>query len=323
MTRKDFFWETTDEPHAARRKLILEKYPKIKELYGYDSKTKWKVLVVCFLQILSCYLISQLSWFAIILIAWSWGGTLAQFLNLAIHEISHGLAFEKETHNRLFSIFITNLPLGIPASVTFKRYHMEHHSFQGEATIDMDLPCKFEGIIFKGKFLKLIWVFLQPLFYILRPIILAPKNPTIWEGVNWISQISFNFLIYYLFGVKAIAYLPLSTLLGMGLHPIAGHFIAEHYVFNPGFETYSYYGPLNYITCNVGYHNEHHDFPRIPGSRLYKLRQIAPEFYDHLPQYDSWVKVIWNYIFDDNMGPYYRTKRLLKNKQIANNHKIN
>ncbi|KAM1033039.1 hypothetical protein ACFX2C_036631 [Malus domestica] len=113
----------------------------------------------------------------------------------------------------------------------------------------------------------------------------------------------------YFYGWKSFAYLILSTFVGGGMHPMAGHFISEHYVFNPDQETYSYYGPLNLLAWHVGYHNEHHDFPRIPGSKLHKVKDIAPEYYGGLVSYKSWSQVIYMYIADRTVGPFSRTKR--------------
>jgi len=170
---------------------------------------------------------------------------------------------------------------------------MEHHLYQGVDGIDMDIPTRWEGRTFDSNAKKLIWVFFQPLFYMLRPISVKPKPMGKWELFNWVVELSFDFLSVYYLGWKPLTYLLCGTLLGktsllsislpahgdsayvlmkllipkaMGYHPVAGHFIAEHYVFAKGYETYSYYGPLNYVTLNVGYHNEHHDFPRIPGN---------------------------------------------------------
>lgn len=141
------------------------------------------------------------------------------------------------------------------------RYHLEHHRYQGDEVIDTDLPTLMEAKLFCTTFGKFCWVLLQPFFYMLRPFWMNPKNPEKLEIVNFFIQLAFDIVIVHFFGVRMLLYMIWSTLVSMGLHPVAGHFISEHYMFRKGFETYSYYGPLNAITWNVGYHNEHHDFP--------------------------------------------------------------
>ncbi|HEV8549100.1 MAG TPA: fatty acid desaturase, partial [Polyangiaceae bacterium] len=76
-----------------------------------------------------------------------------------------------------------------------------------------------------------------------------------------------------------------------------------------GQETYSYYGPLNRIAFNVGYHNEHHDFPYIAGSRLPALRRLAPEFYENLHSHDSWTLTLVRYVTRPSLGGHSRVRR--------------
>lgn len=175
--------------------------------------------------------------------------------------------------------------------------------------MDTDIPTLLEAKMFNSSLGKFFWVFLQPLFYIFRPLIVNPKPPTKLELVNTVIQLIFDAIVVYFFGWKVLAYLLIGSLLAMGLHPVAGHFISEHYMFAKGFETYSYYGPLNWITFNVGYHNEHHDFPYVCGRLLPEVKKIAPEFYDTMPQHTSWTRVIYDFIMDPDVGPYARVKR--------------
>ena len=62
------------------------------------------------------------------------------------------------------------------------------------------------------------------------------------EAVNIAVQIAFDVAIFRTCGLKGLMYLVAGTLLGMGIHPTAYHFISEHCVFVEGYETYSYYG---------------------------------------------------------------------------------
>lgn len=41
----------------------------------------------------------------------------------------------------------------------------------------------------------------------------------------------------------------------------------------------------------------------------FQVKSIAKEYYDDLPQHNSWVKVIWDFITDPAIGPYARVKR--------------
>ncbi|XP_054265804.1 sphingolipid delta(4)-desaturase DES1-like isoform X2 [Macrosteles quadrilineatus] len=136
-----------------------------------------------------------------------------------------------------------------------------------------------------------------------------PKPATSLEKINTATQLVFNALVAYYLGGRVLVYMIGGSLLAMGLHPVAGHFISEHYMFKKGFETYSYYGPLNKITFNVGYHNEHHDFPYVPGSKLPEVKRIAAEYYDNLPQHHSWTAVLYDFITDPDIGPYARIRR--------------
>lgn len=69
----------------------------------------------------------------------------------------------------------------------------------------------------------------------------------------------------------------------------------------------------------VGYHNEHHDFPSIPWTRLPALRALAPEFYDTIPSHPSWPMVTINFIRDKEVGMFARAKRLSK-KHVGAKH---
>lgn len=241
----------------------------MKKLMGHDPNLKYIVLAAVLFQMFMAYMVSGASWVTVLILAYCLGGTINHSMSLAIHEISHNLAFGhgKPLSNRIIG-FIANIPIGIPVSISFRKYHLEHHRYQGDSEKDVDIPSELEGKLFGNTLTKFLWVILQPLFYTIRPLFMRPKPVEMLELTNAVLQFTVDYLVVYYLGWKSLFYMIGGTLLATGLHPMSGHFISEHYMFKKGYETYSYYGPLNYLTFNVGYHNEHHDFPSIPGCRL-------------------------------------------------------
>ncbi|ODV68273.1 fatty acid desaturase [Hyphopichia burtonii NRRL Y-1933] len=335
----EFYWTKDLEPHVKRRKLILAKYPEVRKLTGYETKTKWYVMGVVALQVAVAYYLRNVHpfTFKFIALAYVIGATANQAIFLAIHELSHNLLFKKPIHNKLFAIF-TNIPIGIPYSASFQPYHQLHHKFMGDENLDTDLPTKFEGIILSNLLGKVFFACCQIFFYALRPMFITQIRFTYIHLLNIIFQVFIDIILVKNFGWYSFFYFVMSSFLAGSLHPCAGHFIAEHYVLNENNkprqsndkdgnispdllppETYSYYGSLNLVTWNVGYHNEHHDFPYIAWTKLPELRKIAAEFYDPLPQVNSWCGVIWWFIFNDINTLWNRVKRTGKEKH---GHKI-
>jgi len=315
-SKDDFHWVGSDEPHRSRRKMILKDHPEIRELFGHEPLTAVVVIALTAAQLWVASWITEASWPVFLITMYAFGGTVNHTLQLANHEISHNLCFGQNhiTANKLMGI-VANFVTGVPSSVTFRFYHYEHHMYQGVEGVDTDIPTTYEIALFKGTFLKIIWCLLQPFFYALRPVIVKPRPITPWMAFNGIAQLAFNYWVIQTYGWGALGYMIGGSLIGMGIHPCAGHFIAEHYEFMKGYETYSYYGSCNYFNLFVGYHNEHHDFPKVPWSRLHKVKEIAPEYYDNLPHHTSYIRVIWNFITDPEIGSWSRVKRLDKKKQ--------
>lgn len=78
------------------------------------------------LKVIMCYLLQDSAWSTIVLWAYIFGGTINHSLTLAIHDIGHNTAFGNGKHtfkNRYFG-FVANFPIGLPYSVTFKKYHI-------------------------------------------------------------------------------------------------------------------------------------------------------------------------------------------------------
>jgi sphingolipid delta-4 desaturase len=154
-----------------------------------------------------------------------------------------------------------------------------------------------------------------PVFQVFRISRLKEIKPfDKWVALNFAMEILFITAIWMWLGPKAISFLLLSFFFSVGLHPLGARWIQEHYLTHEQQETYSYYGVLNRVAFNVGYHNEHHDFPSIPWNKLPQIRKTAPVFYDTLYYHTSWTKLFFRFLFDRKISLFSRVIRKERGK---------
>jgi len=311
MPQRDFNYASGPQPHKARTKEILKEHPEARELIGNNPLTFWYCLGLVTLQMTAAFLVRDEPWWLVILVAYVVGAFANHALFVVIHECSHRLVFRRKVPNILTGL-LADLPLGFPSSIQFSKYHIKHHAFMGVYELDADLPFRWEArLIGTSPLRKALWLALFPIIEGLRPMRL--KEVGLWDRwfvFSLVVQLSFDVAVFVVLGPKALVYFVLSLFFGIGLHPLGARWVQRHYLVDGGTqETFSYYGPLNRLAFNVGYHNEHHDFPSVPWNNLRKLRRMAPEAYDGLAHHSSWTKLLFRFLFDRDISLYSRIVR--------------
>jgi sphingolipid 4-desaturase/C4-monooxygenase len=304
-----------DAVHRQRARAILAEHPEVKKLMGQNPTSALWVVGLVALQWAAAALLRDVSWLSIFVAAYLFGAFVNHALYVLIHECTHNLVFRKKAHNNYLGI-LCDFALAFPSAMAFRKYHLLHHQHLGEYEMDPDIVCHTEGqLVRDSAWRKALWVAFLGLSQALRPLkVKGVKALDRWIIANIAIIAAVDVLIFFAIGPKALAYLGLSTFFALGLHPVGGRWIQEHYETRKGQETYSYYGALNKTCFNMGYHNEHHDFAGIPWNNLPKLKKLAPDYYDGLASYRSWTAVLLKFIFDPSMSTYSRVVRAARER---------
>lgn len=190
----DIAMDTFDEPHVKRKLAILEKHPEIKNFYGVEPRTIGVTCLLASLQLALSWVfgkaLADYSIWPLVITAYFIGGTATQICGVIIHEVSHNLASESPLVNRLVGL-TCNLTIPFPIAASFRRYHLDHHAFQGVEGKDPDLPLKWEIYLVKGNmFMKALFLFCYPLMYVVRGLAMQKVckcSPAHFVGVVLLS----------------------------------------------------------------------------------------------------------------------------------------
>ena len=296
--------------HRQRAQAILARHPEVRDLIGPNPRSAGWVVGLVALQWLLAFAVRDLAWLWIVGCAYLLGAFVNHALYVLIHECTHNLVCRGSAANRCLAI-ACDWALAFPSAMAFRTYHLLHHQHLGDYELDPDIVCHVEGrLVQNSVWRKTLWVAFLGVSQALRPLKLKNVSSVDrWMVANVLLVAAVDLAVYSAWGLRALVYLALPTFFSLGLHPVGGRWLQEHYETTAGQETYSYYGPLNKTCFNMGYHNEHHDFVGVPWNKLPTLKRRAPEFYDVLASYRSWTAVLLTFIFDPAMSTYRRVIR--------------
>ncbi len=169
MTEHDGFeYSAGREPHRGRTQAILREHPQIRGLIGKNPYSFLLISAMVALQVGLAAGLGDRPWWLVLLAAYALGAFVDHGLFVMIHECAHNLIFRNRLAN-LLSGMLANLPMVLPSSVSFQRYHLRHHAYQGVYEMDADLPSRWEArLVGRSPLAKGIWLALFPVLMVTR-----------------------------------------------------------------------------------------------------------------------------------------------------------
>jgi len=149
----------------------------------------------------------------------------------------------------------------------------ETFQYLADEILDTEYPSEFEATYFpKNALGKYIWMLCHPMIHSVRgPALVVQRFQ--WE---YDSELILNVVLIILADIVLLCS-PLNSLINFTLG--TSLFAAQTFMFGfwgnmshtqflPHRETHNYYGWMNRVFFNFGYHYQHHDFPSVPAKNL-------------------------------------------------------
>lgn len=267
---------------------------------GPNAGTAVAVVLLVGSQLSLAASVAQQPWWVVVLLAYALGAFVSHALGVLIHEAAHDLVFKSSRANRWLAMF-ANVPLVFPAAMDFREKHLKHHAHLGEPDgADTQAPQSWDFHFVTNRLRTFVWHAAGP---ILTHSDAPTHRPSKWVFINLAVNAAAMVLFTWAFGVKALLFLSVAGVAAFGHHPVGVRRYGEHLVLAKDQPTSSYYGPLNWLSFDVGYHVEHHDLPSVPWNRVRALHNLAPELYRELAFIPSWTRLLWRLTTVPGEGP--------------------
>ena len=237
----DYIRVSYPHPHVGRARELLAAHPELRDLAGpLPASALWVLLLVA-AQFALAVAAGQFPWYVWLPSAYLAGATIDHALWVLIHDCAHNLVLPWRLGNRMVAL-AANLPMVFPAAMSFCRYHLLHHSHLGDPEFDADVPGPTEArVVGESPLAKGLWLAtFSFVMGVIRPRRLT-RVPQVdrWMAINVVVQVAAMAAFVEVAGWTPLWYLVASAVFAIGLHPLGARWIAEHYVFTPGQETYS------------------------------------------------------------------------------------